>query len=456
MAEAKLGDGIFKAYDIRGIYPKELDESTAEALGCSFGEYMGRGKTIGVCMDVRLSSGSLRKSFLKGVSSSDIKIVDLGVAPTPVIYFAVSHYGLDGGAIVTASHNPPEWNGFKFYGKGGEAIGMQNGLSVIRDTSRRNSRCESRELLVEDRSARAIDDYEKFLLGKISVQGKVRIGIDPGNGSYSAIAKRVFEKAGAEVLAINDSPDGSFAARKPEPNEETLGRLRELVVDKRLDFGIGFDPDGDRGVFVDGKGRVLRGDLALAVFVRNLLGKGEKVVFEVSSTDLIREEAMRKGGIPIMIRVGRTFFLRAMADEKAAMAGEMSGHTYFSEVYGGDDALFAGLKMAELVSRRGKPLSELVDELPHYESFSAELKVDEKLKYGIIDKIREKLSKTEKLVTIDGVKVIMDDGWFILRASNTTPIVRLVAEAKSRDALDRIVEMAKREFKEAETAAERK
>lgn len=449
MGRAKLGDGIFKAYDVRGIYPKDLDESTAEALGCSFGEYIGRGKRIALCRDVRLSGSSLKESFLKGVSSSMPKISDIGVAPTPVIYFAVNYYGLDGGVNVTASHNPKEWNGFKFYSRNGEAIGMENGLAIIRDTSRRNSSCESKEIRVEETNSKTLRDYEKFLLSKVKISQGLRIGIDPGNGSYSHIAKKAFESAGAEVFAINDKPDGNFPARGPEPKEESLGGLKDMVIERKLDFGIGFDADGDRGVFVDDKGRVLRGDFALAVFVKNLLKTGEKVVYEVSCSKAVEDAISERGGIPIMTRVGRTFILEAMAREKASIGGERSNHLYFSEVYGGDDALFAGLKMAGLVSITGKRLSELADQLPHYESVAVELGADDKTKFKVIDLIREKLSKSNELITLDGVKVITKDGWFILRASNTGPAVRLVAEARSKNSLDRIVKRAREEFEEA-------
>lgn len=456
MKGAKLGDGIFKAYDIRGVYPKELDETTAEAVGCSFGEYIGRGKRICVSRDVRLSSESLMRSMVKGLSGSELEIIDIGVTPTPVIYFAVTHYRLDGGVIVTASHNPPEWNGFKFFGKRSEAIGMESGLAIIRDTSRRNSECEPKPAKIENRSRKTIEDYEAFLLGKIRINGRVRIGVDPGNGSYSSIAKRVFEKAGAEVFAINDNPDGRFPARDPEPGAKSLKKLAELVVEKGLDFGIGFDPDGDRGIFVDGRGRVLRGDVAFSILVKNLLKKGEKAVYTVSCTDAVTEEIKENGGTPVVTRVGRTFVLRAMIDEKAAMGGESSGHTYFAEVYGSDDALFSGLKMAEAVSRRRKGLAELLDEMPHYESAEMELDFEDGIKFRVIDAVREKLSKKAKVITLDGVKVVTGKGWFILRASNTTPKIRLAAEARSKEDLDGLLDSAKSELEDARSKVGRR
>ncbi len=448
MQAKKLGDEIFKAYDIRGIYPAEIDESTAELVGQSFGTYLGNGKSVGISRDVRTSGASLYESMAKGLSASGVKLIGLGITPTPLMYFAVRHYGLDGGVIITASHNPSEWNGFKLYGKMSAAIGMDSGLAAIRDGARSASALAvpTQMPYIEDRSASASLAYERFLLNTVHLRKGLRIGVDPGSGSYSGMAARVLRKAGAEVFAINDIPDGRFPFRPPEPKPESLSGLRELVTSRSLDFGVAFDADGDRGIFVDGKGRVLRGDLAFAVFVRNLLKRGEKAVFEVSCTDAVGEEVLRAGGIPVMTRVGRTYMLESMAKEKAAMGGEISGHTYFSEAFCGDDALMAALKMADLVSKSGKGLSDLLDEITPYENAAMELDVAEKLKFRVIEALKERLSRSNKVVTIDGVKVITQNGWFILRASNTTPKIRLIAEARSAKDLEGILKYARQEF----------
>ncbi len=451
MHAKKLGDGIFKAYDIRGIYPGEIDESTADLVGQSFGAYIGKGKTVGISRDVRTSGASLYGSMAKGLAASGVSLIGLGVTPTPLMYFAVRHYGLDGGIIITASHNPPEWNGFKLYGKMGAAIGTDSGLAAVRDGARPMSPLATSTPMpyIEDRSAAAALAYERFLLNMASPLKGLRIGVDPGSGSYSGMAARVLRKAGAEVFAINDIPDGRFPFRPPEPKPEFLSDLRELVTSRGLDFGVAFDADGDRGIFVDGKGRVLRGDLAFAVFVRNLLKKGEKAVFEVSCTDAVGEEVLRAGGIPVTVRVGRTYMLESMAREKAAMGGEISGHTYFSEAFCGDDALMAGLKMAELVSKSKKSLADMLDEITPYENAAAELDVSDSLKFAVIEALKEKLSRSNKVVTIDGAKVITPKGWFILRASNTSPKIRLIAEARSRKDLEDLLGYARQEFGDA-------
>lgn len=456
MAAAKLGENIFKAYDVRGVYPKDLDETTAEALGCSFGEYIGNGKTIVLSRDVRLSSDSLREGMLKGLSSSDPKIVDIGVAPTPVVSFVIKHHGFDGGVMITASHNPKEWNGFKFYKKKGEPLSMESGLQIIKNTVEKGKQCKGKTIKIKDTSRKTIEEYERFLLDKINIGKKVRMVVDPGNGSYCSIAKRILEKAGIEVIAINNTPNGEFPARSPEPKEESLGGLRKMVIESKTDFGVGFDADGDRGIFVDGKGRVLRGDFALALFVRNLLKKGEKAVYTVSCSNVVEEQIVKAGGIPIMTKVGRTFIGESVEREKAVIGGEIAGHTFFSEIYNIDDPLFATLKMAELIANKGKTLAQLFDEIPRYETVDIELGIEDNLKFGTIDEVRKILTgKGYKIITLDGVKAIVDGGLFILRASNTTPVIRLVAEAKNKKDLDKIVKLAREVFKEAKIASEK-
>ncbi len=446
METAKLGDSLFRAYDVRGIYPKDLDESTAVAVGAAFGEYIGKGKKIAVCRDVRTSGESLEKAVLRGLSSYGLEMIDIGIAPTPMVHFAVSHYNLDGGIMVTASHNPAEWNGFKFYGRGSETIGLENGLAEIRESARQGRAVLEKRIDIIDRSRETLMDYEQFLLGKVNIRKGLRVGIDPGNGSYAGIARETLEKAGAEVFAINDSQDGTFPGRSPEPKEETLSGLRELVTGEKLDLGIAFDADGDRGIFVDSKGRVLRGDLALALFAKNIIKKGEKLAFDVSCSDLVGEELRKSGGIPVVTRVGRAFVPKAMRESGAIMGGELSGHTYFAEAYCADDPLLAGLAMMGLISQREKALAGLVDELPHYETVALELKVDDSIKFKVIEFLAVKLAEGNEVITIDGVKVRMRGGWFILRASNTGPAIRLVAEARDRKDLDSIVNYAKTEF----------
>ncbi len=442
-----INEALFKAYDIRGIYSKDLDENTAKIVGRAFGSYIGKGKRIVIGLDVRNSSRTLMDHMLKGMRESGLKIFDIGVVPTPVVYFTIVHYGFDGGAMVTASHNPKEWNGFKLFGTKGAVLGLGSGLEKIRDIARNGSFQIFESPDVEDISQKILSDYESFLLGKVKIGRKLRIGVDPGNGCYSGIASRILSKAGLEVLPINNEPDGNFSSRAPEPKADTITQLMKLVKEHGLDFGVAFDSDGDRAIFVDENGAFIRGDIAFAAFVKSLLSNGEKAVYEVSCSKSVEEEILKKGGIPILSRTGRAFILNTMSKENARLGGEIAGHLYFSEIYNADDALYATLKMAELLSAKNTTLSKLIGEIPKYSTKALEIDVDDKYKYNIIDKLRENLGKKEKnLITIDGVKITLTNGWFLLRASNTSPKIRLVAEASTDEDLDSVVSKAMLEF----------
>ncbi len=410
---------------------------------------MGEGKKVVICMDVRISSPELKKNAMLGLLDSGVRVIDMGIAPTPVVHFAVSHYKLDGGIMITASHNPKEWNGFKFYKKGSEPIGIENGLEEIKKVVWEGTYEPAAHLPCEDKADEILEGYEQFLLDKTKAGRRVRIGVDPGNGSYSGIARRIFEKMGAEVFTINDERNGEFPSRSPEPKEESLSELVELVLEKKLDFGIAFDADGDRGVFVEGNGKVLRGDRTLAILAKNIIGKGQKLWFDVSCTDAVRESVEANGGIPVVTRIGRTFVSKKMAETGAVIGGELSGHTYFTEMYYADDPMFAGLKMIELVSGSGKSLVDMDGELPDYKSATLELQIDDSVKFKVMKKIAAEMSAEYETITIDGIKVRTDEGWFIIRASNTTPMIKVVAEARNDEALQRLIKIPKEAFNRA-------
>ncbi len=447
----KIDEKLFKAYDIRGIYPAQINNEFARVIGEAFGKYMGRGKKVAIGLDVRLSGKALMASMLEGIASTGVEVNDLGMAPTPFIYFAIIKYGLDGGMIVTASHNPKEWNGFKLYGSHGSVIGLGSGLERVMELAKKAEGKGSIESLkTKDLRADAMSAYRSFLLGSAHIKGRLSIGIDPGNGSYSGLASSVLREVGLEVTAINDTPDGSFPSRSPEPKPESIGQLVDTVKSKGLDFGVAFDADGDRAIFVDEKGNVLRGDISFALFVRHILKRGESCVYEVSCSKLVEDEIAACGGKPIISRVGRAFILNRMMDEKASLGGETSGHTYFSEANNADDALFAAIKMAWILSSSGTSLSELVSEMPRYETSVRELDVDEEVKFRTIDILRKRLEESGyRIVTLDGVKVMRDDGWFILRASNTSPKIRLIAESDNKEGLEAVLDYAMVQFNTA-------
>lgn len=445
----EINDDIFRSYDIRGVYPKDIDPELSKTVAKSLAKFLG-GKRLAVSMDVRTSNEALTKPFIDGLLESGCEVWFIGIAPTPLLYFTIAHYGLDGGAAVSASHNPPEWNGFKLCGKDAKVLGWGEGLEKIKDIVKNGKfgKPVSGGRLLEKHD-QAFKDYEKFVFKNSKMTKKLRIAIDPGNGACCGFAAGIMRNAKQEVIAINDTPDGRFPSRNPEPKPETIGELRELVNGRGLDFGVAFDGDGDRAIFVDDTGRVLGGDLVLALFVDRMAKKGDRVVYEVSCSDAVKEVAEKKGAVPIMTRVGHGPVESKMVEVDAKMGGEISGHMYFRESYYFDDAFFAAAKMVELLSSSDRKLSELIAELPQYTNRLVEFEVPDRIKFKVIDRLAESLRKMGDVIAIDGVKLMTGNGWLIIRASNTGPKIKMVCEAKSKKRLEELISLGKEEFGKA-------
>jgi len=447
-----LRDEVFRAYDIRGVYGRDIVEEDARLIGIAFATYLGgEGKNIAVGWDVRKSSNSLATALIDGIVSTGANVFNMDLVPTPLVYFAVAHRMLDGGVIVTASHNPPEWNGFKLCRENARICGMGSGLEKVREIIDKKSWKTASKGFVKNVSEEILGEYEEYLskiFGKLS---GIKILIDPGNGSCSKIGGRILRRLGLSVDSINDCPDGDFPSRSPEPTEESLSVLRKMVKENGYDIGVGYDGDCDRALFVDDEGNVVRGDIILVLFIKHFLKNkaGEKIVYEVSCSKLVEEVCRENGIVPIVSRVGHTFILEKMLSEKAKFGGEISSHLYFGEIYGLDDAIFATLKVAELLTLTGKKLSQLIGELPKYEFFKKNYDVPDEIKFQVIRDLTTFFQRAgHKIITLDGVRVELEEGWFILRASNTLPQVKLTAEASSKQALDKIVSYAEKSFKE--------
>jgi len=446
-----ISEGIFRAYDIRGIYGKDLTEKVAERIGRALASYLnGGGKTLLVGRDVRLSSEPLAHALTEGMLSGGLDVEDIGVVTTPLLNFASVHYGKDGGVMVTASHNPAEWNGFKIWLKTG-FISMGMGMEDLRElTLRGRFKPASRGNLI--RNPNAISDYERYVAEKISIKRKLRIVADPGNGSCALLTPSLFEKTGVDVVAVNAEPDGSFPAHPPEPSEETLTEVKRLVLERKADFGVGFDGDGDRAVFVDDKGRIVPSTSIFILLAEDYLkrNKGAPVVYEVSCSMIIEEIIKKHGGRPVLSRVGHTYIVDKMLKEKAVFGGETSGHFYFMELYGFDDAIYASLKVAEILSKRDEKLSEIIDLMPKYPRIPGKkFKCPDEIKFQVINELsREFEEMGYQTLTIDGVKIIEDNGWFLIRASNTQPLIRLTVEARNEVSLNRLASLAEEKILE--------
>ena len=438
---------IFRAYDIRGIYGKDLVEETAELIGKAFGTFVGSKMIIAVGRDVRLSGQKLKERLVDGLLAVGCDVIDFDMVTTPMLSILVRNRELDGAVMVTASHNPAEWNGFILINKSGhfcsEGMGMEEIRQIVFD--RKFAETDKQGSV---RREDGLSDYIDFLLSKVKIPRKLKVVLDPGNGSASMIARMIFERAGCEVVAINDHPDGSFPARAPDVIEEALSALKKKVVEVGADLGVAFDCDADRAAFIDEKGGYLgSGNITIALFSEYYLtrNKGAKIVFDVGCSSAVEEFVRSRGGIPLINRVGHAFIVNRMIEDKAIFGGEYSNHLYFSDIYGFDDAIFAGLKMSEILSEKSEKLSELVADVPRYPSTVAEIPCSDEKKFEVVRKIRDRLVHGgHRILDLDGVKAYTGGGSFLIRASNTTPSIKLSVEAKTEENLSRLSELGKR------------
>ncbi len=447
-----ISEGIFRAYDIRGVYGKEITEEVAEKIGNALATYIdGEDKTMLVGRDVRKSGEALCRAVSEGMLAGGLDVEDIGVVTTPLLYFSSVHLGKDGGVMVTASHNPSDWNGFKIWA-GNSFISMGLGMEKLKNLVLKGTfKPAGRGNLI--RNPTAISNYINYVVDKIEIQRRLKVVADPGNGSCCVLIPGIFDRTGLNVTAINAEPDGSFPAHSPEPSEETLGDVKRLVLSRKADFGVGYDADGDRAIFVDDKGRIVSSTVIFIMLAEHYLRKnpGAAVVYEVSCSLAVEEAIKANSGKPVLCQVGHTYIVDKILKEKAVFGGETSGHFYFMDVYGFDDAVFTSLKVAEVLSNKGIKLSDIADSTPEYPRIPIKNYVcsDEK-KFIVVKRLAKEFFETGyETVTLDGVKVIEDEGWFLIRPSNTQPLIRLTVEAKTQDALQRLASFAENKINNA-------
>jgi phosphomannomutase/phosphoglucomutase len=441
-------DHIFRAYDIRGVFGEDLTEEITTKIGVAFAAFL-EGRTVIVGRDVRLSGEKLRDALVSGLVTR-CNVYDIGVIPTPLLYFALNHLKKDAGVMVTASHNPPQWNGIKaFRGQKGSIYGqdMEKIKQIAKNVNLKNLGKKTGKIINYEG---IIKEYQNFVQNRIYLDRKLKVVADTTNGACGLVVPMLFKNLGCDITTLNQKPDGSFPAHPPVPKEETLGELKKEVVRNKADFGVGYDGDGDRAVFIDEKGNLIPGDLTLLIFAKDVLQKhrGGKVVYELSCSMAVEEYVKKLGGVPLVERVGHTFIMDRMIEENAVLGGEKSSHFYFSEIYGMDDATFASLRMAEILSKSSEKLSEIVASLPKYPTvYEKNFNCPDNLKFKVIEKIRSRFKQQGlKTLDIDGVKLLEKDGWVILRASNTEPLIRISAEARTEEKLNKLYEFATKEL----------
>ncbi|MBL7169588.1 MAG: phosphomannomutase/phosphoglucomutase [Candidatus Aenigmarchaeota archaeon] len=444
-----MNENIFRKYDIRGVVGKDFSISDAEKVGAAFGTVLKGKKLVSVGMDVRLSSESLKKELMVGLKSTGCNVIYIGTIPTPLLYFSMIRDKTDAGVMITASHNPSEYNGFKFRKKSAMPFHYRSILKMRRIIEK-GKFIKGKEGKVEKKGV--IEDYLKFVKDRINLGKKLKVVVDAGNGTCGEIFPRLLDDLGCKVIKLYCKPDGRFPNHIPDPAmDETLTDLRKKVVETKSDIGIAFDNDGDRIGFIDEKGNIIRNDIAMIFLTKDILKKYKKprIVHEVKFSRMFIEYVKKNGGIPVMSKVGYPNIVSKMLKKKSHLGGELSGHFYFSENNYYEDGIFSGAKFVEYLSNQNKKFSELVKPFLKYMS-SEELRVpcpDEK-KQQVVKKIKSSFkSKGYKIITIDGVRVEFKDGWGLIRPSNTEPELSVRFEATTKERLHQISDIILTELK---------
>ncbi|MFO7588888.1 MAG: phosphomannomutase/phosphoglucomutase [Gemmatimonadota bacterium] len=434
---------IFREYDIRGIVGRDLTAEIARAVGRAYAtrlrERTGLARpTVAVGHDNRPSSPDLTDALCAGLNASGADVSLVGLAPTPVLYYAAAELETDGGIQVTGSHNPPEYNGIKMIVADGSLYG-----EAIQDLRRRVETDAWAEGAGETTRVEILERYRDAVASAVSLPFPVKLVIDCGNGTGSMIAVEALEAAGVEVVPLYCESDGTFPNHHPDPTvDANLVDLIALVQESGAAMGIGLDGDADRLGAVDENGRIVRGDHLLLLYALDILPEwpGAEVVFDVKCSKALPEMIERAGGVPVMWKTGHSLIKERMKAGGSPVAGEMSGHICLADRwYGFDDAIYNAARLAELVARTGRPLSELAARIPSYPS-TPEIRVDcpEERKFEVVERTVEHYRASYDVIDIDGARVLFDDGWALVRASNTQPVIVCRFEADTEEALRRI------------------
>jgi phosphomannomutase / phosphoglucomutase len=432
-----LKPNIFREYDIRGIADVEMLSPGVELLGKAMGTYLQQnaGANINLGRDVRLSGQRLHDALLSGLLSTGCQVTDLGVVPTPLLYYSVYHRHNDGGLMITGSHNPSDYNGFKTMA--GKTTIFGDEIQKIRRIMESGEFATGTGTLgTYDIVTPYVDEIAQQFQG---LKRRVKVVVDAGNGTAGPVMTRLLKKLDIDAVELFFEPDGRFPNHHPDPTvPENLAHLSAAVREHKADLGIAFDGDTDRIGAVDENGDVVYGDMLLLIYAREILTRkpGATFIGEVKCSQVMYDEIAKLGGKPIMYKTGHSLIKSKMKQEHAELAGEMSGHMFFADrYYGYDDAIYAACRLIEIVAASGKPLSAQVAGLPKMVS-TPELRADcpDDKKFAIVQKLVERFKKSHKTVDVDGIRVIFDQGWGLVRASNTQPVLVMRFEAET-DAL---------------------
>jgi len=442
--EKMSDESIFKAYDIRGVYPDQLDESVARDIGRAFVNHLGlSGSRVVVARDMRLSGESLEKAFIEGVTEAGADVLDLGLVSTDALYFAVGHLEEPGGAMITASHNPKDYNGFKLCREDAIALSGEHGIGQIRDLIVSDKLPSPAEHPGSVEESDIAEDYAKHCLTFINSEGlrPLKIIVDAGNGMAGKMLPPIFDKLPFEYVPMYFDLDGSFPNHPPNPIEpENMEELQERVVSEGADFGVAFDGDADRCFIVDEKGVTISGDILAALVAKNVLEKepGATILYSAVCSKAFPELVEREGGRAIRTKAGHSIIKPQMRENDAAFGGEHSGHFYFRDNYFADSGIVAMLTVAELVGRQEDQLSDLLTPIdPYVRSGEINSEVEDQEK--TLEKVEEHYAMRgdPKIDHLDGLTVDYGGWWFNLRPSNTEPLLRLNVEAGDQETMEK-------------------
>ena len=436
--------GIFRQYDIRGIVGEDLTTEAAYAVGAAYATYVrhrGTNGAVVVGRDNRPSGKMLRDMLVRGLTEHGLSVVDIGVVPTPVMYWSLHHLQVIGGIQITGSHNPAEYNGFKL------CLGTQSMHGAqLKELFAIQQRGTTPGLTASVREQGGIiDRYVDDIVSRVGrIRRPITAVVDCGNGAGALVAEQLFSRLGVKTIPLFCESDGTFPNHHPDPTvEKNLVDIVAAVKEHRADIGIAFDGDADRIGVIDDKGAIIWGDHVLILYARDVLertGKGQAIIFDVKCSQALPDEITKAGGTPVMWKTGHSLIKDKMRELNAPIAGEMSGHMFFAEsFYGHDDAMYGAARLLAIVDKAGKSVSELLSDVPKFVS-TPELRVDvpEADKFAIVERAVKHFSATRQVNGVDGARVLFGDGWGLIRASNTQPILVTRFEARTPERLREI------------------
>ncbi|HDP98555.1 MAG TPA: phosphomannomutase/phosphoglucomutase, partial [bacterium] len=436
----KVNPNIFREYDIRGIAEKDLTDNMVEAIGKSYATYLGNNglRKFVVGRDVRLSSERIQAALIKGIISTGADVINIGLVPTPVLYFSIVQLNADGGIMVTGSHNPIEFNGLKMC-KGIDSVYGEQ-IQQLKQIIEHGEFIKGQGTVVDKD---IVDEYVRTIKSKIKLNRKLKIVIDAGNGTAGEIAPQLWEDLGCEVIRLYCELDGNFPNHLPDPTvPKYVVDLQKLVLEHQADLGIGYDGDADRIGVIDDRGRIIYADRLIALFSRDVLKRMPQstIVFDVKCSQALPEYIEQYGGNPLMWKTGHALLKAKMKQENSPFAGEMSGHIFFKDEYFGfDDAIYASGRLLRILDETGNKLSQLIDEIPYFIS-TPEIRIEcaDEAKFDVVAKLVDEFKQEQDVIDIDGARVQFGDGWGLVRASNTQPVLVLRFEAKTEERLEEI------------------